>query len=71
MARQFDALPGVGQLVAVDPQHPQVLVDEIADIEIIAVRAERDALGQRADLDLPTLVTFLPSILSATTAPPA
>src|SRR5260370_1832957 len=52
MARQLEALAGVGQLVAVDLQYRQVLVDEIADIEIVALRAERDALWQAADRDL-------------------
>src|SRR6476646_10317773 len=40
VSRQFEALPRVGQLVAVDLQDRHVLIHEIADIDVIALRTE-------------------------------
>src|SRR5271169_197334 len=52
MARQLEALPGVADPVAADPQHRQIRVDEIADIKVAAVGAEHRAFRQFADRDL-------------------
>ena len=38
MARQLEALAGIGHLGAVDLEYRQIAVDEVADIEIAAVR---------------------------------
>src|SRR5689334_15801643 len=48
MTRQFET-SFVDQLVTFDLQYRQILVDEVADIEIFAVGAEHGALGERAD----------------------
>ena len=52
MARQFETLSGVSEPDSVDMQYRQIAIDEIADIEVAAVRAERDGFGERADIDL-------------------
>src|SRR5579863_7982527 len=58
MAGQFEAA-GIGQLVAVDLQHREILVDEVADIEVRAIGAERRALGQGANRHLADIGHFL------------
>src|SRR4051794_2428220 len=47
LPRQFKALPGVGQLVAIHLQDRHVPIYEVADIEMAPVRAERAALRKR------------------------
>jgi hypothetical protein len=69
MPGQREALARVDEPVALDAQDRHVLVDVVADVEIAPVVAEDGAFGQAADLDFVRLVTFLPSIFSATTLP--
>jgi hypothetical protein len=52
MARQFDALRGVGQLAPLHPQDPQISIHEVPHIEVLPVGAENRALGKPADIDL-------------------
>src|SRR5215469_17573376 len=59
VARQLDPLGGVGEVVLLDPQDPQIPVEEIADIDILPVGAERDGFRQRADIDLADIGDFL------------
>src|SRR5437016_991193 len=49
MAGQLEAA-GLAQFVAIDLEYREVLVDEIADIEVTAVGAEYGAFGKRADI---------------------
>src|SRR5262245_39900985 len=54
-ARQLHQGSGVGDGVAVDPQHRDVVVEEVADVDPAAVGAEHHALGHPANLDLADL----------------
>jgi len=42
---QLETIPGVGDLIAHDAEHRQIGIDEVADIEIVAVSAEGGAFG--------------------------
>ena len=55
------------ELVALEMHDGDVAVEEIADVEVAAIRAERHALGQPAELGFHTLRTFLPSIFKSDT----
>src|SRR5208282_6449860 len=52
MARHFEALAGIRDRVADDPQHRQIGVEEVVDIDIAPISAEHRALRQFADRDL-------------------
>src|SRR4051794_12610132 len=52
MPRYGHPLAGVGDLGAVHLEDRDVLVEIVADIEVLAVRGERDRLRQGADLDV-------------------
>ena len=63
MAGQFEPLPGVGDLGAVDFQDGEILVEVIADKQIFSVgRVNAAPSGRPPNSTSPTLVTFLPSI---------
>src|SRR5437764_13435785 len=52
VARDLEALAGVGDGGAVDPQDREVLRQVIADQQVFAVGREQRRLGQAADVDL-------------------
>src|ERR1700731_1708018 len=52
MPWHLEPLAGVGDLAAVDLQDGEILGHIVAGQKILAVRRERDRLGQSADLDV-------------------
>ena len=69
MARQLKALAGIRHLSAIHLQDGYVAIEEIADVEVLSVRAEDCPSGSPRTSTSPTFVTFLPSIFSTTTLP--
>src|SRR6516162_3129828 len=59
MAGQFEPLPGVGDLGAVDFQDGEILVEVIADKQIFSVGRECRSLRQTAQLNITYLGDFL------------
>jgi len=55
MAGQFERRPHGNELVAFEPIGNELLFAQIGDVDVTAVRAKRDAFGQRADLGLSDL----------------
>ena len=47
------------ELVAIEPEDVDVAVDEVADIEVVPVRAERYALGEATHIGLSHLAYCL------------
>ncbi len=69
LARQLKALTGIRHLCTVHLQDGHIPIYEVANIEVLPVRAENCPLRKGPTSTSPTLVTFLPSIFRTATLP--